>query len=209
MITLQKYEDILSSGLILDHYFLLCNIRDGYQVPKNRRIHGFINLLTKRGYILEGILTEVAIDLLNDSNKEIVISTTTTTSSSTGATNKQLDFDEWVISLYRKCQERIFNLMGSRQVRAKIKGGKTYPFLCNNVDLRKVLIRMINTYKLKDYEGIERCMLAHIDRCGRDKDWFPLMKYYVMKDGQSTLVTDLESPIEEEEKRGGSTQKFV
>lgn len=202
MLTIENYEKILNEGLILDHYFLLCNIHEGKEVAKSKRIDGFINLLTRKGYIIEGILTEKAMQVIEiPEETQLSVSTTTTQS-------KQIDFAAWVIQVYNKCQAKIKELVGTKQVRAQIKGGKSYPFLCNATDLANVLTRVITRYKLKDFDAIEKCMVGHIERCKREKDWFPLMKYYILKDGQSMLVTELDS-VGEEKTVIKSTQKHI
>lgn len=64
MIGEAKYKEILDSGLILDHYFLLCQIKTGQKLVASRRILGFTNLLTKKGYLDDGKLTQKALDFI-------------------------------------------------------------------------------------------------------------------------------------------------
>jgi hypothetical protein len=70
MINDEKYKEILDNGLILDHYQILCNIRDGIQLVDNKRIQGFVNLLVKKGYIEDNKITDKAIELLAIYNEE-------------------------------------------------------------------------------------------------------------------------------------------
>jgi hypothetical protein len=206
MIDTTQYQRILDSGLLLDHYLLLITIRDGGDIIENRRIQGFLNLLNKKGYIEDGILTDSAILLIEGATLKLdPVTITTTTTMKPG----EFNFDEWVMGVHKACQERIRELTGKVQVRGKVNG-KSYPFLCNSIDMNKVLRKIILLYKLKDYSTIERCIFQHIDKCSRANHWFPLMKYYIFKDGQSDLVTDLGDLEDNTDQQGPkSTQKFV
>lgn len=205
MIDTTQYQRLLDSGLLLDHYLLLITIRDGNEIINNKRVQGFLNLLNKKGYIEDGLLTDSALLLIEGATLKLdVITTTTTTTRKDG-----FNFDEWVLGIHRACQARLKELVNSTQVRSKIKGGKSYSFLCNSLDLNKVLRKVILLYKLKNYPSIERCIFQHIDRCHQEKEWFPLMKYYIFKDNESRLVTDLENLGDIEQSGSKSTQKFV
>ena len=208
MIDLKHYERILDSGLMFDHYLVLCMVKNGEELPKNRRVQGFINLLNKKGYIQDGVLTDEATVLT-----ECDIKTVSTT---VEKEEVQTDFTIWVIGLHKKCQSKLLELTGGKQVRGKI-GGKPYPFLPNSTDLAKSLHRAIVLYKLTDLEKIEKAMIGHILKCHKANNWFPLMKYYIIKSGaggsvasaNSDMVTDMETIDEVEEVKGKSNQKFV
>ncbi len=64
-------------------------------------------------------------------------------------------------------------------------------------------------YKLKDMDKIERALMQHIEKCNRARNWFPLMKYYIMKNGTSEMVTDMDSLDDQIVDGGKSNQKFV
>lgn len=208
MIDLRHYERILESGLIFDHFLVLNMIKNGEELPKNKRIQGFVNLLNKKGYIQDGNLTSEGILL---TEYEII---------TVGAPKKEKvtesDFSKWVLELHKRCQNKLQELTGGKQVRGKI-GGKPYPFLPNFTDLAKSLHRAIVLYKLEDLVKIEKAMMNHIERCHKANNWFPLMKYYIIKSGvggsivsaSSDMVTDMESLDEIETGTGKSTQKFV
>lgn len=209
MIDLKHYERILESGLLFDHYLILCMVRNKEELPKNRRIQGFLNLLNKKGYIQDDMLTDEGIMLTENEIK--------TVSTHVDDEETQTDFTKWVISLHKKCQDKLYELTGGKQVRGKI-GGKPYPFLPNSTDLAKSLHRAIVIYKLTDFEKIEKAMMQHIDKCHRARIWFPLMKYYIIKSGaggsiasaSSDMVTDIDSLDENIIEGGGkSNQKFV
>lgn len=196
MINILKYEKLLGEGLILDHYFLLISIRDGRETPNSKRVKGFINLLTRKGYILDGVLTELAMELTQD---EISVCDTTTLA--------PIDFGEWIISLHKKCQDKLKELTGNTQITAKIGRGKGYPFLPNSTDLGRKIITLINNYKIKDLSKIEEGILSYIQRSSEKNEWFPLLKYYIMKDGESQMVTEMSSQQEKQVVK--STQKHV
>ena len=174
----EKYGEILEKGLILDHYFLLCKMKRGEKLNSSKRVQGFINLLSKKGYLISGTLTEKAMLLVED----CVLSKP----SSTG-----VDVGSWVEKVHKRCKSEIFALTGTYQIRARVEK-KTYPFLPNVTDMAKKLGRVIEIYKLKDFEKIEECLINHIRRCNTAKEWLPLMQYYILKDGLSQLVTDME-----------------
>lgn len=203
MISLEQYKKVLDNGLLLDHYMVLCNLRDGTEMPRSKRIQGFINLLNKKGYIEDGALTEKAFEVIDIypsiKVKEEEIET------------PKFDFGGWAKELHAKCKTKIFELTGKHQVMAKIQktDKKGYRFIDGVDDFASRLFTCIQKYKLKDMDAIEKAILNHIDTCHSSNNWFPLLKYYISKQGEgSPLVTDIENGIEAtiESK---STQKFV
>lgn len=205
MISLEKYKRLLDSGLLLDHYFLLCNIRDSVPLPKSKRIEGFLNLLRKKGFIeKDNTLQDKAFDVIDifpsvTLKKEVV-------------ETPKFDFGGWATELHKKCTDKILKLTGSKSVMARItKGDKGYPFLPNVMDFTTRMFSTIQRYKLKDMDAIEKAVLNHIDSCHQKNNWFPLMKYYLYKQGEgSNLVTDLENGIQSVQVTSNSgQQKFV
>lgn len=184
----EKYKEVLESGLLLDHYFILCNIKNGKKLVNTKRIQGFINLLTKKGYLEGENLTEAGLTLVEDCGLAELVPTATE-----DGNNQKVDYDTWVLALHRKCQDKLYDLTKQRQIRAKIEK-KTYPFLPNATDLKKVLAKTIMLYKLKDYEKIEKTILKYITNCVSENEFFPLVQYYILKNGASQMVTDLEAP---------------
>lgn len=199
MIEEEKYEQILKEGLILDHYLLLCNIKNGVKPLNNKRVQGFINLLTKKDYLKEDALTEKGLALVEDCILTEVVAT---------QEKKKMSHQEWVAGLYERIQAKMKELTGSTQMRATIDK-KPYSFVPNVADLSKVLLRAITAYKLKDDAKIEKVIMSYITTCAEKKSWFPILQYYIMKDGMSKLVTDIENGGEESEPEFKSTQKFV
>lgn len=198
MIENEKYKDILDNGLLLDHYLVLCNMKNGVELLETKRVQGFVNLLVKKGYIQDEVLTEKGLEIV--SNCEFNIPTTQ-------AAEQMTDFGALAQSIHKSCVNRIYKLTGAKQVRPKLDK-KSFPFLPNFTDFAKVLHKVIVTYKLKDMEKVEKTLLNYIEKCSSANNWFPIMQYYIMKNGVSQLVTDIDS--EEEEVVGKrSSQKFV
>ena len=106
--------------------------------------------------------------------------------------NEGIDYGDWVIKLYAKCKTKLIELTGKRQVRDTING-KAYPFLPNSTDLGKVTLRAIQAYNLDDFDKIERSIISYIERCAKTNSWFPILQYYIMKNGASTMVTEMET----------------
>lgn len=207
MIDFEKYKLILEEGLMLDHYFLLLNIRDGKSMVPTKRIQGFINLMCKKGYINEGEeLTEKAIRLLGGQGNPIPEVPNTRSAMMLAdlldrrepelKVEKKFDYATWVIQLHRKCEERIFQATGKRQIRDKVEG-KPYSFLPNSTDLGRAVLRAVNVYKLRDFDKIEKTILRYINRCVKANKWFPILGYYIMKNSMSPMVTDMDSDEEE------------
>lgn len=186
MIEDEIYDKVLSSGLILDHWILLCQLSKGEKPIANRRIQGFLNLLIKKEYIKDDALTPKAIELIGTCEpvKEKV-------------SELVVDFQTWLGDLHRKCQDKLFDLTGKKQIRPNIKG-TTYSFLPNATDLGRALSRVILVYKTRDFEAMENAILKYIELKHKENSWFPLLQYYIVKDGQSRMYTDMQTPKEED-----------
>lgn len=195
MIPDEKYKSLLDNGLILDHYFLLCNIKNDIKPVDSKRIQGFFNLLTKKGYIEDDKLTEKGLKLVETGKEE------------------KFDYGEWVLKLYADIQDKLVELTGKKQVMSQVKlGTKSYPFLENVKTLNDKLTKVISTYKLRDYEVIEKAIMKYIQECNDSDHWFPQLHYWILKDGGSRMITAIENAKdeEEEEKQDDSgTQKFL
>jgi len=194
MIQDEKYKEVLEGGLLLDHYFLLCQVKNGKKLINNKRIDGFINLLIKKGYLnFDNTLTEKGLTLVEDCGvNTIVVSVTEETTAEPRKT--EIDFEIWALALHKKCQDKLYDLTKQRQVRAKIEK-KSYSFIPNATDLKKVLAKTIILYKLKDYDKIESTILWYIKDSVTNNDFFPLLQYYILKNGQSAMVTDMQSNV--------------
>ena len=202
MIDLKKYLLILNEGLLLDHYLLLKSIKEGSEPIGNKRVQGFLNLLYKKGYIDEGNLTSKALAILEGDGTPIIEVSNIRESKainemlSVKEPSLKFDYASWIIALHRKCEAKLIEKTGKRQIRDKIDG-KPYSFLPNSTDLGRVILKAVNTYKLKDFDKIETTILKYIDRCSKANKWFPILAYYIMKNSMSPMVTDMDSDEEE------------
>lgn len=210
MIDIGKYKNVLDQGLLLDHYSLLCCIRDGGELPKSKRIQGFINLLHKKGYLKEGVLTDIATALVDNdtvmcikevSNNPIDNIKTVGLLKTPVPTN---DYMTWANALHKKLQDVLFDRTGRRQARGKINN-TSYSFLPNDRDFAKVLLKVIVNYKLKDFDKIEKHLIAYVNRKINEKEWFPLVGYHIFKNGTSEMVTEMENMEEDEITNNDST----
>lgn len=203
MIDSKIYFKILKEGLLLDHYNILVSIRDGRDLPKSKRIDGFTNLLHKKGYIEDGVLTKKAVDIIGEKSITTVKNTPILSKQDVSSVN----ISSWVQSLHKKCEQKLIEITGKKQVRDSING-KSYSFLPNATDLGRILSRAIQLYKLTDYDKIERTILLYISKCGSAKSWFPVLQYYILKNNMSAMVTDMES-LESDENEAKSDDTIV
>ncbi len=210
MINSEVYKEILESGLMIDHYLVLVNIKNNKPLQSNRRVQGFVNLLTKKEYLVDGKLTEKAIDLLQDIGSEEDIKAAVSIEKEQKPIQAEIvDFKAWIVELHKSLQNELYALTRQRQIRDKIDR-KTYSFLPNVIDLEKAMFKVVRLYKLTDYKKIEATLKNYIKRCASANSWFPLLQYYIIKNGASQMVTDIESgndtPDDQDFK---SSQKFV
>lgn len=194
MIDVGKYKQILDEGLLLDHYSILCDVRDGKDLVQNKRVQGFLNLLCKKGYIEDGVLTELATKLLG----EEVITKLPVKFIEPPKQQLDINYADWILKLHKDIENKLVKAKGKRQIRPSVKG-RSYSFLPNPTDLGKVILRAVSHYKLKDFDKIAKTILTYVDRCIKEDSWTPLLGYYVMKDGLSPMVTDMEAVDETEE----------
>lgn len=201
MINIDKYENVLNQGLLLDHYSLLCCIRDGGELPKSKRIQGFINLLHKKGYLLGGVITKSGLELIDKDTVMCQSTTEVSVQTNTKGLIKTItptnDYMTWARALHEKLQDRLFEKTGKRQARGAIQG-TTYSFLPNASDFCKILLKVIVLHKLKDFNKIDKCLMRYVDRKIREGNWFPILGYYIIKNGMSQMITDMDSMEDDE-----------
>jgi hypothetical protein len=205
MIDTAKYKSILDQGLLLDHYIILLDIREGKEVPNYGRVQGFLNLLYKKGYIEDGVLAQKAYDLLDITEvpaEPVVVQQKPAASKLMGKDDVD-EFVTWVINLHKRLQNKLVEKTGKKQIRDKIDG-VPHQFLPNPTDLGNQLLKTITIYKLNDLPKIEKCLLKYIDEKAKTNRWFPILYYYILKDKASKMVTDMDT-LDEEEAEGDST----
>lgn len=216
MISTEKYKELMNNGLMLDHYLVLSFIKAEKTLPDLKRIQGFKNLLVLKGFLTEdSIITEKGNKLLKTIEPEpvVVVATTTTTTMSPDYVERKFVIPQNSIAafaekLHEKCQNKILELTGKKQVRPEIDK-KTYSFLPNSYDFGKVLTKAILMYKIKDYTKVEKAILRYIEKCHSENNWFPLMQYFILKNNTSPMVTFMDEEHDDFSKEKGSNQNFV
>lgn len=189
------YNQILEDGLLLDHYYVLCRMKNGEKPVSSRRVQGFINLLTKKEYLKDDQLTEKA---------ELLVENCATMSVPPLPISE--DFTKWITELHIKCRDKIKKLTDRNQAYIKVNN-VDYPYLPGVTDLGKKLEKFIRVYKHSDREKIEKCLLRHCDTRNQK------MIYYIMREkenAKSDLASDYENFEDLEDKQEyQSQQKFV
>ena len=92
--------------------------------------------------------------------------------------------------LYKKLQNKLIEKVGKPQYQVNIQGTR-YPLLCNSIDFKKKLSKVVTNYKLTDLDKVEKILIEHIGKLKA-----PLIKYYILKDNESALAGDYESYTE-------------
>jgi len=145
-------------------------------------------LTYKKSWIMEQL------DKANSSEKliyqKILDNSTELTSSleiSVGKSEEECNFEK----IHFNLQNRLKELTGKSQMRKEIKG-TMYSLLPNIKDFSQKLRQCIKKYKITDFDKMEKCLIKHIETLD-----FPILNYYILKDGVSKLVTDMENYEEE------------
>lgn len=94
--------------------------------------------------------------------------------------------------IYNKVKEALIKKCGKPQFNIDIHGTK-YPLMCNSVDFKTKLSKVIKKYKLEDINKITNILIDHVIKLKA-----PLLKYYIEKDNNSSLAGDYENYISKE-----------
>ena len=192
--TITVFNYLIDKGLDCNLYSVLLLLKNNEELPKhNLKIQGWLLLLKKHNLITEDeTLTESAHVLLSEIDNL--------------GRKDSFNIDSWTVDLHKKIVAELIKLTGKSQVRSAIRN-KTYSFLCNEKDFTKKMKSFLKVYKITDYIKIEKTILRYINTCHKENSWFPLLEYYILKDGSSKLATDLDSseedfePVKEEVKK--------
>lgn len=174
-IDITELSKAVNKFITLEQYIVLKIIEDGclYLFPNNLFAATIVGLKSS-GYIYsETQLTPKGKELL----KEI----------SGNKISKKVDTG--INQLYIACQEELQKLVGKKQKTSKING-KSYSFLPNFVDFQDKIEKSCKKYQLNDKEQLKKVLLQYINKCHKEDNWFPILEYYIMKDGHSKLATD-------------------
>lgn len=174
-IDITELSKAVNKFITVEQYIVLKIIEDGclYLFPNNLFAATIVGLKSS-GYIYsETQLTPKGKELL----KEI----------SGNKISKKVDTG--INQLYIACQEELQKLVGKKQKTSKING-KSYSFLPNFVDFQDKIEKSCKKYQLNDKEQLKKVLLQYINKCHKEDNWFPILEYYIMKDGHSKLATD-------------------
>lgn len=183
---LNQFNWVLKKGLDINQMICLLLLSQGESFENPHiKVVGWLNILEKNQLILNKKLTE----------KGDIYIAEYLTIPSIEPPETSFNLEVWVSQLHEKLKGKLKELTGASQKRAKIRT-QSYSFLCNEKDLLTKIKSFLKTYKTNNYTKIEKTLLNHINICHKSDSWFPLIEYYIMKDGTSKLATDMDS-IEE------------
>lgn len=174
-IDITELSKAVNKFITLEQYIVLKIIEDGclYLFPNNLFAATIVGLKSS-GYIYsETQLTPKGKELLKEISGEKM--------------SKKVDTG--INQLYIACQEELQKLVGKKQKTSKING-KSYSFLPNFVDFQDKIEKSCKKYQLNDKEQLKKVLLQYINKCHKEDNWFPILEYYIMKDGHSKLATD-------------------
>lgn len=184
--TLKKMEEILEAGYDINIVALLYIYKEGGMTGSmNEKIAGYVGMMERKGLLIGGRITGAGEELLEMYEGGVTV---------TKEEKKQKNLEE----IFDKVQERLIALTGKRQIRTDIFG-KAYNYLPSKYDFITRLKGVVNKYKLKDLEKIEKILINVIEKCHKTGKWFPLMVYYMTKNEVSTLASDYEGWEEQTE----------
>ena len=173
-IKIEEIAKAVNKRLTIEEYIYLRIKEDGCEYIFNGIIPVKKEMLLLNSLIYpEGNLTPKGKELLKEISREKV--------------SKKVDIG--INQLYIACQEELQRLVGKKQKTSKISG-KSYSFLPNFVDFQDKIEKSCKKYQLNDKEQLKKVLLQYINKCYKENNWFPILEYYIMKDGHSKLATD-------------------
>lgn len=179
-VTLEDYKRLISIGLTLDSLFILQLLDQDKNVKLPERAMASVGILRIKGYFDEekGI-TDKGKGLLGKVELPVDVPDSRITATQIFAKG-----------LHKELQDKLMALTGKKQ---KVLQGK-YSFLCNVTDLETKLVEVRKKYGMSRPNDVRLLLLKYVDRChkaGWDK--VMLVEYYIMKNGTSKLMTDLDN----------------
>lgn len=133
------------------------------------------------------ILSKLAYEDVLANSTEIIVPSTNSLEA------KELDkFD----NIFKKLQDKVKEKCGKANYQVVYTGGNQYPLMCNLVDFKSKLSKVIKKYKLDDVSKIEKILMDHISNL---RPGMQLLKYFIEKDNMSTLAGIYENYEEKQE----------
>ena len=183
MISIEKYQELMSKGLDANHYLILYYLNSNTKLPESATLKSKLDTiyrtLVRKSLVvdIEGryIITEEGKQLVSG---EVVVSPTGTSLND-------------ILDLNKILKEALFKITGKRQI---VGFGNTY-FIPSAKDLETFLNRFRKAYpSLWNLDNIQKCLLAHVEKCAKANKYSPAVKYYIIKEGTgSQLAAALEN----------------
>jgi len=168
-LTEKKIQEILKSNLTIDGFVYLYLTKINKLKEYNYFFGGLMQSLINNGFLnKDNQLTQKSINLLKSIEKST---------------------DVPKLNIYENLQKELLTLTGKKQVVDKIQS-VSYSFLPNEVDFYTKFNKTCAKYKIDNFEKAEKVLLNYIRKCNKSKNWFPVMKYYLLKEDQSSFATD-------------------
>jgi len=98
--------------------------------------------------------------------------------------------------IFKKLQDKVKEKCGKANYQVVYTGGNQYPLMCNLVDFKSKLNKVIKKYKLEDINKIEKILIDHVANL---RPGMQLLKYFIEKDNMSTLAGIYENYEERKE----------
>lgn len=176
---MKMMEKIMEKGFDLNIIALLYMAKHGeYLGSSLPKIQALVQMMERKGLILEGKITLSGEDLLKciEGGEEVK-----------GEKEKVVDLE----GIYDRMIKRVEKLTGKKQIRTEIFG-KTYSYFPSKYDFVTRLKKVMNKYKLRDVEKVEKVIIKNVENCHKTRKWYPLLVYYMVKDDVSPLASDYE-----------------
>lgn len=184
--TIEKWKYLQARSITLDMIFLLDHVSKNPKVDlfayfeTDPKLTGIVKTLIRKNLVAQTfeILEDgkAILDFVNDFSKQEI-------------QNKNESFAEWVYSVHALLQALLKKLTGKIQKTDKIKG-TSYSFLCNPKDLHDKLLKVNTIYGPLDRVKAQKVLSAYVIKCYKENSWFPVIEYYIEKEGKSRFYTD-------------------
>jgi len=188
--TIKKWLFLQKEGVTLDMVFLLDFLKSNKVdieslITSNPKATSILTMLKRKNYLdLSYQITEEGEQILQIVTKEV-------------PENQEIripptSFKGWSDQVHASLQERLVELTGKKQKTDKIKG-VSYSFLCGPIDLHNKLLKVKKLYNFKDLDKAFLVLKRYVEKCHNEGSWFPLMEYYIEKEGKSRFMTDYDN----------------
>ncbi len=188
-VTLEEYKALYKEGLRLDDLFLLLLIERGKGQDTGEILLGALGKLRIKGLATETWqLTHRGTEVID---RHLRLHPARVVKPRIPEGMLVTEFSAKAV--HEKLVAKMIALTGKKQ---KMIQGK-YAFLCNETDLALRVKQVAIRYKVFDWGNIEKTLLQHIERSHKANwDKVMLMEYYILKNGVSKMITDLENDDE-------------